>query len=436
MPSCAPRRSCRPRSSAAGSSPLPWLPWARRLRRGRRLALLSAELEQQNGELERRGERLAVISLELEQRNGELEQRSASRIRLLAAACHDLRQPAHALGVLAELGSDAQQEPSRFGAWLQSVKRSTASLGEMLDELMDLGRLDGGHYTPQLSDVSLAELLQDVALHFGGLARRKGLTLEVVPADGHVVSDRHLLRRIVFNLVSNAIKYTDTGFVRVSAQPDADADAVQLRVQDSGPGIPPDKLDDVFRDYVRLNPTKAAEGLGIGLSIVRRAAELLGHGLTLASPPGGGCGCVSRAHPAAGASRGAGSRHHGPASAGQQRACRSGPAARGAAGAPAARAAGDGRHGCRHCRRGRAGSGLPGSQAAGAAQAGGVGGAAASGAHSRRRPGARGAISGDTVVAQEALLANLGQCIRDVKQARDGALVFITDSGRLYRVAR
>ena len=258
------------------------------MRRGRRLALLSAELEQQNGELERRGERLAVISRELEQRNGELEQRSASRIRLLAAACHDLRQPAHALGVLAELGSDAQQEPSRFGAWLQSVKRSTASLGEMLDELMDLGRLDGGHYTPQLSDVSLAELLQDVALHFGGLARRKGLTLEVVPADGHVVSDRHLLRRIVFNLVSNAIKYTDTGFVRVSAQPDADADAVQLRVQDSGPGIPPDKLDDVFRDYVRLNPTKAAEGLGIGLSIVRRAAELLGHGLTLASPPGEG----------------------------------------------------------------------------------------------------------------------------------------------------
>ena len=256
------------------------------VRRGRRLAQLSSELEQQNGELERRGERLAVISRELEARNAELEQRSASRVRLLAAACHDLRQPAHALGLMAELGSDAQQEPSRFVTWLQGVRRSTASLGEMLDELMDLGRLDGGHYTPQLAAVSLAELLQEVMLHFGGLAKRKGLKLDVSHTNAVVVSDRHLLRRIVFNLVSNAIKYTDSGFVRVSLQPDADA--LQLSVQDSGPGIPQDKLDDVFRDYVRLNPTKAAEGLGIGLSIVRRAAELLGHRLTLVSPPGQG----------------------------------------------------------------------------------------------------------------------------------------------------
>lgn len=159
----------------------------------------------------------------------------------------------------------------------------------MLDELMDLGRLDGGHYAPQLSPVSMHELLQEVKLHFEGLAARKGLRLEVLPAPGlaevDIVSDRHLLRRIVFNLVSNAVKYTDTGFVRVKLSADATGRAVQLAVQDSGPGIPPDKLDDVFRDYVRLNPMQAAEGLGIGLSIVRRASELLGHSLQLVSPP-------------------------------------------------------------------------------------------------------------------------------------------------------
>ena len=84
----------------------------------------------------RRGRRLAKVSAELAQRNGELEERSALRVRRLAAACHDLRQPAHALGMLAELGGEAQRDPSRFVAWLQSVRRSTASLGEMLDELM------------------------------------------------------------------------------------------------------------------------------------------------------------------------------------------------------------------------------------------------------------------------------------------------------------
>ena len=234
----------------------------------------------------RRGRRLTKVSAELELRNSELEQRSASRIRLLAAACHDLRQPAHALGMLAELGQDAQREPARFGAWLQSVRRSAGSLSEMLDELMDLGRLDGGKYEPQISDVSLAELLQEVALHFQGLAQRKGLLLEVSAAQGHVVSDGHLLRRIVFNLVANAVKYTDVGVVRVNVH--REGDVVHLTVQDTGPGIPPDRLDDVFRDYVRLNPTKAAEGLGVGLSIVRRAAELLGHELALVSPPGEG----------------------------------------------------------------------------------------------------------------------------------------------------
>ncbi len=238
----------------------------------------------------RRGRRLARVSTELAQRNRELEARSASRIRLLAAACHDLRQPAHALGMLAELGSEAQQEPARFAAWLQSVRRSAASLGDMLDALMDLGRLDGGHYTPLLGEVSLDELMHEVMLHFGPLARRKGLSLAAPPVALRVNSDRHLLRRILFNLVSNAIKYTDTGDVRVSAE--AVGDAVRLTVQDSGPGIPQDKIDDVFRDYVRLNPIKAAEGLGIGLSIVRRAAELLGHALTLESVPGEGT-CVT-----------------------------------------------------------------------------------------------------------------------------------------------
>lgn len=223
----------------------------------------------------RRGRRLAMVTADLKQRSA-----------MLTAACHDLRQPVHALGMLTELGGDVQPSAPLFTDWLHSVRRSAASLAEMLDELMDLGRLDSGHYTPQLSDVSLPDVLHDVKLHFGNLARRKGLTLEVSPVQGHVLSDRALLRRILFNLVSNGIRYTDTGFVRVDAH--LVANGLQLTVRDSGPGIPPEKLDDVFCDYVRLNPIKGGEGLGIGLPIVRRAAALLAHELTFASSPGEG----------------------------------------------------------------------------------------------------------------------------------------------------
>lgn len=223
----------------------------------------------------RRGRRLTMVTADLKQRSA-----------LLTAACHDLRQPVHALGMLTELGSDVQPHPDRFSEWLQSVRRSAASLSEMLDELMDLGRLDSGQYTPHLSDVSLADVLHDIQLHFGSLARRKGLTLELAQTQCHVVSDRHLLRRILFNLISNAIRYTDAGFVRVEVH--LASDGLQLTVRDSGPGIPPEKVEHAFRDYVRLNPIKAGEGLGIGLPIVRRAADLLRHDLHLVSSPGGG----------------------------------------------------------------------------------------------------------------------------------------------------
>jgi signal transduction histidine kinase/CheY-like chemotaxis protein len=234
----------------------------------------------------KRKRQLAVLSATLAQRNAQLEERSGSRIRLLAAACHDLRQPAHALGMLAELGADAVREPESMRAWLQNIRHCSATLTDMLGELMDLSRLDGGHYAPVMSVVSLDEILRDVRLQYGDTARLKGLAFAAPDCGLHVRSDRHLLRRIVFNLVSNAVKYAQVG--RVTIQAGVVDGVVQLTVADTGPGIPSHRLEEVFQDFVRLEPLHAADGLGIGLSIVRRATELLGHGLTLASPPGAG----------------------------------------------------------------------------------------------------------------------------------------------------
>lgn len=234
----------------------------------------------------RQKRRLAELRDELATRNAQLEERSSSRIRMLAAACHDLRQPAHALGMLAELGVDAIREPDTSRTWLRSIKRCSATLSEMLGELMDLSRLDGGHYAPVIDTVSLDELLHDVRLQYSELAQRKGLAFDAPPCGLQVRSDRQLLRRMVFNGVANAVKYTRTGSVTVSAH--VEGGQVRLVVADTGPGIPADKLDDVFQDHVRLDPRQAVDGLGIGLSIVRRAAQLLGHAVSLDSVVGMG----------------------------------------------------------------------------------------------------------------------------------------------------
>ena len=234
----------------------------------------------------RQKRRLAELRDELAARNAQLEERSSSRIRMLAAACHDLRQPAHALGMLAELGVDAIREPGTSRTWLRSIKRCSATLSEMLGELMDLSKLDGGHYEPLIDTVPLDELLHDVRLQYAELAQRKGLAFDAPPCGLHVRSDRQLLRRMVFNGVANAVKYTRTGRVTVSAH--LEHGTVTLVVADTGAGIPPEKLEEVFQDHVRLDPRQAVDGLGIGLSIVRRASQLLGHRASLDSVVGQG----------------------------------------------------------------------------------------------------------------------------------------------------
>ncbi|MBL8278797.1 MAG: hybrid sensor histidine kinase/response regulator [Pelomonas sp.] len=214
------------------------------------------------------------------------EEKSASRLQLLAAACHDLRQPAHALGLIVELGRDLQPAPSHLETWMGQVRDCTRSLTEMLDELMDVSRLDGGVYTPLQAPLSIAELLQDIESNFTDAAEAKGLELEIQPADLHVLSDRHLLRRIVFNLVSNAVKYSEFGCVAINAT--VRGEEVVLTVDDNGPGIPKAKLEDVFTEYVRLDPGHRAAGLGIGLATVRRAAAVLSHPVKIVSNPGFG----------------------------------------------------------------------------------------------------------------------------------------------------
>jgi CheY-like chemotaxis protein len=170
---------------------------------------------------------------------------------------------------------------------LRDLNELSQSLSASLTTLMDLTRLDAGLVQPRLEPVSLARLLAQLEAEFGAAARGKGLALQVERSKLWVHSDPVLLHGVLANLVSNAIKYTRQGHValRVSER----AGGVRIEVSDSGVGIPADKLDLIFKEFVRLDASDAGtEGLGLGLSIVRRYASLLSHRLNVQSTPGEG----------------------------------------------------------------------------------------------------------------------------------------------------
>jgi len=229
--------------------------------------------------------KLGALSRELQSRNLALEDLNTKRTRLLAAACHDLRQPAHALGMLAETVSSTDP-PVALDSRLASIRHCATSLCDMLSMLMDLHQLEQGHYAPEVGPVPLDEVLEEVQLQFTVAAVQNGLSLKVRRCGAWVHTDANLLRRIVFNLVSNAIKYTPHGSVSVDCE--AIGPWVRVRVSDTGVGIPRERLGDVFTEYVRLDAARSTESLGIGLAIVKRAADLIGHPLHIDSELGRG----------------------------------------------------------------------------------------------------------------------------------------------------
>lgn len=234
----------------------------------------------------RQRRRLARISVELGDANQRLLNLQASRNQLLAAACHDLRQPAHAIGLLSELL--AHGNATATAAPLEELRRSSAVLADMLDCLIDMTQLESDRYEPRIAPVAMDELLKDAQTQFTRVAERKGLALVVDASAGlWTLTDRHLLRRMLFNLLSNAIKYTLRGevIVRLRAEPAG----LRLVVADTGVGIPVEHQQHVFSEFVRLDTLRDAEqGLGIGLTVVARAARLLGLSVDLVSHVGQG----------------------------------------------------------------------------------------------------------------------------------------------------
>ncbi|MEY4750751.1 MAG: hypothetical protein RIQ60_2965 [Pseudomonadota bacterium] len=241
-------------------------------------------------------QRLVVALVEVEQLNTHLEQRVAARTReleaanlarkrFIAAASHDLRQPAAAIGLLVSVLREQIQPPEQR-AMIERVDEAVASMEGLLGGLLDLSRLEAATVQPRLEEFALQPLLDAIAVHESEAARRKGLRLRLRATPLVVRSDRLLVEQILRNLVGNALRYTDAGGVLVAAR--ARRDHVVLQVWDSGRGVPYDLQGAIFEEFVQLDdcagPSRS-QGLGLGLSIVKRTAELLGHPLHLRSTP-------------------------------------------------------------------------------------------------------------------------------------------------------
>lgn len=232
-------------------------------------------------------QRIAAATLQLRERTEEAERANLAKSRFLAAASHDLRQPMHALGLfIAELIRMEHSEEAR--RLISRIAASAEAMENLLDSLLDISKLDAGVVSTNPQSFPLGPLFERIGNDYGHAAKERGLQLRVRPTQLWIHSDPLLFERILINLVSNALRYTPSGSIMLTAR--KRGDHVLVEVRDSGVGIAPENQASIFLEFVQLeNPARdRSKGLGLGLAIVRRLADLLCHPITLRSAPGRG----------------------------------------------------------------------------------------------------------------------------------------------------
>jgi signal transduction histidine kinase/CheY-like chemotaxis protein len=218
------------------------------------------------------------------------EAANRAKTQFFAAASHDLRQPLHALGLFAETLRQRAHDPE-VAALVNSINESVDALEGLFGELLDITRIDTGGVEVAPQAVRLKELFARLKLHFEPTAFEKGLALTLRGAQHVAHCDPVILERILRNLVSNAIRYTEDGGVLVSAR--RRGETLLIQVWDSGIGIPEASLPRIFEEFYQVQhnqPLQAhhRKGLGLGLAIVQRLAALAGAPLTVRSRVGHG----------------------------------------------------------------------------------------------------------------------------------------------------
>src|SRR5690606_26672582 len=240
---------------------------------------LERRVRERTAELLRVNAALAIAKAKADEAN-------LDKTRFLAAASHDLLQPLNAARLYAS--SLVERPLDEADALIaRNIDASLAAVEEILSALIDISRMDAGRPEPEITDVALNELFQHLEVEFAPLAREKGLELRVVPTSLWVRTDRRLLRRVLQNLVANAVKYTSNGSVLLGAR--RRNGSVLVQVTDTGRGIPSSKHELNFKAFQRLDDHgPEIRGLGLGLTIVERICRVLQSPNSINSRPGRG----------------------------------------------------------------------------------------------------------------------------------------------------
>ena len=230
-------------------------------------------------------QRVIERTSELEQAKLAADRANESKTRFLAAAGHDLMQPFNAASLFANLLLQRTAK-SELAQLSEGLLNSLNSAEALLSTLLDMTRLESGVLVPQWSRFSIDEVLYPLFQEFQLLAQQQGLTLHYCRSFATVESDKKLLRRIVQNLLSNAVRYTSHGKILLGVR--RHRDNIDIVVADTGPGIPEHQQRAIFDEFHQLEHAANGQGLGLGLTIVERISQLLGHPLYLTSQVGRG----------------------------------------------------------------------------------------------------------------------------------------------------
>lgn len=268
-------------------------------RLNRELAQTSRELMKANHQLEQQTQKLAaeisareMLESALRLQRERAEQASEAKSQFLANMSHDIRTPMTAVLGYADLLMEPEMDQADRLAYAQTIRRNGRYLLALINEVLDLAKIEAGEFVLNQGPVDLSELLLSIQQLFEDQAKAKNLELNIqfkgsVPAQ--IVSDSIRLRQILVNLVSNAIKFTDAGAVTVScgmATSEGDA-RLQLAVSDTGPGIAEDHLNQIFDPFVQVGSHRSS-GTGLGLAICQRLISHMGGRIQVKSSLGVG----------------------------------------------------------------------------------------------------------------------------------------------------
>lgn len=248
---------------------------------------LESQVRLRTDELKNTLARLEDSNSELVSARDAAERANRFKTRFFTAVGHDLLQPLHAakLSLSALNGNDSDDDQTRL---IARVDHALVSIEEILRTILDLSKLEEGYIRPDIQDVVLEDVFQPVVHDVGAIARTKGLELSYRPNKWIVRSDPLMLRRILQNLLANAVRYAGSGKVLLAAR--RRGRDVRIEVWDTGPGIEPAEKEKIFEEFQRGAASEAADisGFGLGLSIAQRMSDTLGHELDLCSRPGRG----------------------------------------------------------------------------------------------------------------------------------------------------